>query len=200
MLQVCGPTTRLRLGPGIAQVRPVKLRIVNESQVWTQNHTSPNYEFNGSEWVTSFLSCIIRVRTVKLRAESGLQVCFCHQTSTLLLRVVNWSQDQMNLNYVIEGREQLHSYTLYFVYFAWFRSSWTCPGAKSETPPPLKSPSGLSFRNLSSTNFNFSVLTLPMSRRYLGNKLYKRGPNAVIEFSCRDCAGLLQRSAELQRG
>ena len=35
--------------------------------------------------------------------------------------------------------------------------------------------SEMSSRNLSSSNLNFSVLTLSMSLRYFGNKLYKRG-------------------------
>ena len=40
-------------------------------------------------------------------------------------------------------------------------------------------------------NLNFSVLTLLMSLRYFGNELYNRGPNTVIAFSSRDCAGFL---------
>ena len=42
---------------------------------------------------------------------------------------------------------------------------------------------GMSSRNLSSSNFNFSDLTLSMSLRYFGNELYNRGPNTVIAFS-----------------
>ena len=37
-------------------------------------------------------------------------------------------------------------------------------------------------QNLSSSNLNFSVLTLSMSLRYFGNELYKRGPNTVISY------------------
>ena len=51
--------------------------------------------------------------------------------------------------------------------------------------------SGMVSGNLSSSNLNFSVLTLWMSLRYFGNELYNRGPNAVISFSWRDCAGFL---------
>ena len=51
--------------------------------------------------------------------------------------------------------------------------------------------SGMSSRNLSSSNLNFSVLTLSMSLRYFGNELYNRGPNTIIAFSWRDCAGFL---------
>ena len=51
--------------------------------------------------------------------------------------------------------------------------------------------SGMVSRNLSSSNLIFSVLTLSMSLRYFGNELYKRGPNTVIAFSWRDCAGFL---------
>ena len=39
--------------------------------------------------------------------------------------------------------------------------------------------------------FEFSILTLSMSLRYFGNELYNRGPNTVIAFSWRDCAGFL---------
>ena len=42
--------------------------------------------------------------------------------------------------------------------------------------------SGMSSRNLSSSNLNFSVLTLSMSPRYFGYELYNRGPNTVIAF------------------
>ena len=42
---------------------------------------------------------------------------------------------------------------------------------------------GMVSRNLSSSNLNFSVLTLSMSLRYFGNELYYRGPNTVIAFS-----------------
>ena len=51
--------------------------------------------------------------------------------------------------------------------------------------------SGMVSRNLSSSNLNFSVWTLSMSLRYFGNKLYNRGPNIVVAFSWRDCAGFL---------
>ena len=51
--------------------------------------------------------------------------------------------------------------------------------------------SRMSPRNLSSSNLNFSVLTLSMSLRYFGNEMYKRGPNTVIVFSWKDCAGFL---------
>ena len=51
--------------------------------------------------------------------------------------------------------------------------------------------SGMSSRNLSSSNLNFSVLTLSTSLRYYGNELYNRGLNTVNAFSWRDCAGFL---------
>ena len=51
--------------------------------------------------------------------------------------------------------------------------------------------SGMSSRNMSSSNLNFSVSTLSMSLRYFSNELYNRGPNTVIAFSWRDCAGFL---------
>ena len=51
--------------------------------------------------------------------------------------------------------------------------------------------SGMSSRDLSSSNLNFSVLALPMSLRCFINELYKRGPNTVIAVSWRDCAGFL---------
>ena len=40
--------------------------------------------------------------------------------------------------------------------------------------------SGMVSRNLSSSNLNFSVLTLSMFLRYFGNELYNRRPNTVI--------------------
>ena len=43
--------------------------------------------------------------------------------------------------------------------------------------------SGMSSRNLSSSSWNISVLTLSMFLRYFGNELYNRGPNTVIAFS-----------------
>ena len=49
----------------------------------------------------------------------------------------------------------------------------------------------MSSRNLSSSNLNFSVLTLSMSLRYFGNELYNRDLNTVIAFYWRDCAGFL---------
>ena len=52
--------------------------------------------------------------------------------------------------------------------------------------------SGMSARNLSSSNLNFSVLTLSMSLRYFGNELYNRGPNIVIAFSLGDCSGFVR--------
>ena len=51
--------------------------------------------------------------------------------------------------------------------------------------------SGMSSRITSSSNLNFSVLTLSMSLGYFGNELHNRGPNAVTAFSWRDCAGFL---------
>ena len=42
--------------------------------------------------------------------------------------------------------------------------------------------SGMSSRNLLSSNFNFPVLTLLMSLRYFGDEVYNRGPNTVIAF------------------
>ena len=43
--------------------------------------------------------------------------------------------------------------------------------------------SGMSSRNLSSPNLNYSVSTLSMSVRYFGNELNNHGPNTVIPFS-----------------
>ena len=40
----------------------------------------------------------------------------------------------------------------------------------------------MSSRNLSSSNLNFSVLTLSMSLRYFGNELYKRGQKQLLLF------------------
>ena len=43
--------------------------------------------------------------------------------------------------------------------------------------------SGMKSKNLSSSNLNFSILTLSMSLIYYVNELYSRGPNTVIAFS-----------------
>ena len=48
-----------------------------------------------------------------------------------------------------------------------------------------------SVEKLVELKFEFSDLTHSMSLRYFGNELYNRGPNTVIAFSWRDCAGFL---------
>ena len=46
-------------------------------------------------------------------------------------------------------------------------------------------------RNLSSSNLNFSLLTLSMFLKYFGNELCNQSPCTVIAFSRRDCVGFM---------